>query len=242
MLFISLANQIYSYTIEHQNRKTLQIKMIAKNTLQVKAPKNISAEEIPYFLQEKANWIVKQNTCFEFPNNNKENSRTDLVNGTKLLFKGNLLTLNLTFSLRKPSVRVNLNQLLVNLYESHPVSIDTLLRKWYLKQASIVLKEKTTFWGKKLRVTIHRITIKDQKTRWGSCSSLGNINYNWRIIMAPEETMDYLVIHELSHRVFLNHSKDFWLLVKTHCPNYIDHQLWLKENSYLMMQTLPKTN
>jgi predicted metal-dependent hydrolase len=79
-------------------------------------------------------------------------------------------------------------------------------------------------------VTYGRISIREQKTRWGSCSSAGNLNYNWRLIFAPEEIVDYIVVHELAHRLEMNHSKAFYYIVESVLPDYRKAQKWLREN------------
>ena len=80
-----------------------------------------------------------------------------------------------------------------------------------------------------MKINIYnKIYIRDQKTRWGSCSSKGNLNFNWRLIMAPLFIMDYIVVHELAHLVHPNHSRDFWKLVKKIVPDYKEKKEWLK--------------
>ena len=75
-----------------------------------------------------------------------------------------------------------------------------------------------------------RITIRDQKTRWGSCSSRGTLSFNWRLMLAPPAVLDYVVLHELCHLTHMNHSKDFWNLVASIMPDYKLHRKWLKEH------------
>lgn len=75
-----------------------------------------------------------------------------------------------------------------------------------------------------------RITIRDQKTRWGSCSSRGNLNFNWRLVMAPPPIIDYVVIHELAHLIELSHSPRFWETVERYCPDHREHRRWLREH------------
>ena len=86
-------------------------------------------------------------------------------------------------------------------------------RKAAVKRAAQMLAEKTAHFAKKMGVTYGRITIREQKTRWGSCSSAGNLNYNWKLVLMPERVMDYVVIHELAHRKEMNHSARFYAVV-----------------------------
>lgn len=75
-----------------------------------------------------------------------------------------------------------------------------------------------------------RITIRDQKTRWGSCSETGTLSFNWRLMLAPPAVLDYVVIHELTHLTFMNHSKAFWDKVKSVDPDYKEHIQYLKDH------------
>ena len=92
------------------------------------------------------------------------------------------------------------------------------------------------------------ITIRDQKTRWGSCSSRGTLSFNYRLIFAPPQVLDYVVVHELCHLTHMNHSKDFWDQVASVMPEYKTHRLWLKEHGqeltlthYLEQKGIPVT-
>ncbi|CAO4838984.1 MAG: hypothetical protein CNLJKLNK_00898 [Holosporales bacterium] len=93
-----------------------------------------------------------------------------------------------------------------------------------------ILKQRTLVYAKTLGKTVNNITIKDTKTRWGSCSSRQNINYCWRIVFAPSHVVDYLCAHEVAHLVEMNHSPRFWAIVKSLCPDYVECRKWLKNN------------
>ena len=95
------------------------------------------------------------------------------------------------------------------------------------------IKEKITqrvqYYSLKMDVTYNRVSVRDQKTRWGSCSSKGNLNFNYRLFYLSEELLDYVVVHELAHRRHMNHSKDFWQEVEVYFPDYNACRKQLKE-------------
>ena len=79
-------------------------------------------------------------------------------------------------------------------------------------------------------VSYGSITVREQKTRWGSCSAKGNLNFNWKLVLMPEEILEYVVVHELAHRLQMNHSMEFWDEVEKILPDYRKRRQWLKEN------------
>lgn len=102
-------------------------------------------------------------------------------------------------------------------------------------QAAQVFAQRTAYFAGRMGVSYGRITIRDQKTRWGSCSAKGNLNFNWRLVLAPQKVLDYVVVHELAHRKEMNHSPRFWKLVEEEMPDYLQQKRWLKENGELLM-------
>lgn len=97
-------------------------------------------------------------------------------------------------------------------------------------RAKEVIPERAAYFAEKIGVAYGRITIRNQKTRWGSCSSKGNLNFNCLLMLAPPEVLDYVVVHELCHRKEMNHSDRFWHEVERVLPDYRRWQKWLKDN------------
>ena len=99
-----------------------------------------------------------------------------------------------------------------------------------------VIPGRVEYFAKQIGVTYGRITIRNQKTRWGSCSSKGNLNFNCLLMMTPSEVLDYVVVHELCHRKEMNHSKAFWIEVEKVLPDYRDADKWLREEGSQIME------
>ena len=115
-----------------------------------------------------------------------------------------------------------------------PQPLTTRQRSRYIKIARDIFTQKTAYYASIMHVFYGRISIREQKTRWGSCSSQGNLNYNWRLIFAPEDVLDYIVVHELAHRKEMNHSAAFYNIVEEILPNYKSCQKWLRDNGAML--------
>ena len=106
------------------------------------------------------------------------------------------------------------------------------------KRAKIAFRERVGYYAPLVGVSYGQITIRSQKTRWGSCSSKGNLNFNCLLLLAPPEVLDYVVVHELCHRKEMNHSPRFWAEVARVMPDYKVRRKWLKDNGNGLMQLL----
>lgn len=98
------------------------------------------------------------------------------------------------------------------------------------KQAAEVITARCRYYAPVMGVSYGTVTIREQKTRWGSCSTKGNLNFNWKLVLMPPEILDYVVVHELAHRIQMNHSAAFWAEVGKILPDYKERRQWLKVN------------
>ena len=103
---------------------------------------------------------------------------------------------------------------------------------WYTTQANSLIAERVQWYAAKYGFEYHQVKITKAKTRWGSCSPNGNLNFSWRLIMAPMQAIDYVVVHELVHLHEKNHARGFWAQVEAILPDYVQQVRWLKSNGY----------
>ena len=125
-----------------------------------------------------------------------------------------------------------------NMRQKARIHLDAAQEKELRERAKSVLAQRTAYFARQIGVTYGRITVRDQKTRWGSCSQTGNLNFNFRLILAPSEVLDYVVVHELCHRRQMNHSTQFWQEVAQVLPDYRKRKAWLTENGWRLMGEL----
>jgi predicted metal-dependent hydrolase len=104
------------------------------------------------------------------------------------------------------------------------------LEDWYRWTAEKLIRDKVAKASDRLGLTYRRIALKEMRTRWGSCSVKGNLNFNWKLVLMPEPVIDYVVIHELTHLKEMNHGKKFWALVEKECPDWRERRKWLTKN------------
>ena len=115
--------------------------------------------------------------------------------------------------------------------KSTPAPPPELLSKTDRMKIQLKIGKRVRHYCEAMGVTVGYVTVKNQKTRWGSCSAKGNVNFNYQLAFLPDELLDYVVIHELAHRRHMNHSRAFWAEVEKYCPDYLDRREQLKEYS-----------
>ncbi|MBI4060432.1 MAG: M48 family metallopeptidase [Elusimicrobia bacterium] len=99
---------------------------------------------------------------------------------------------------------------------------------------ALLFRSRAEHWAPLLGVSFGRVSVKDQRTLWGSCTREGHLNFSWRLALAPEAVLDYLIVHELAHRAQMNHSRRFWEIVERVCPAHRSHRRWLRKNAAVL--------
>ena len=179
-------------------------------------PKRSGLTEAMRFVEQSRDWIIRTLS--------KQIAPTILGHGTKVLFRGQIHNLQLIGG-RRGLISVADNILLVPGDEAHA---QRRLLDYFKKQALQELSAVSRKYAIAMETRYSRISIRDQKSRWGSCSAGGILSYSWRLILAPAFVLDYVAAHEVAHLREMNHGPRFWRLVLTHCPHARDAKQWLK--------------
>jgi predicted metal-dependent hydrolase len=214
--------------IRSSKRKTSAIK-IQKGQVYIMVPKGLSRVAIETLVINKSRWITEklthQQTILALP------ART-FSSGERYAYLGAEYVLTIITGVT-PMIKLDQDRLIVSVRDQSTDStaiIKVLLINWYKQQAVIALKLKTQRYAAVIGVQPTSMTIKTYKARWGSCSLSGAIQFNWKLMMAPDCIVDYVVVHELCHLLHHNHSPAFWAAVAHYCPDYRVHSAWLKRH------------
>lgn len=225
----------FDYTIKKNKRsKHIKIKIERGNTVVVSAPYLVPNFLIDQFVKKQQQWVITHlNTNSHSP---KFNTQTEVhIFGIPYAKK-------IEFSLKKKvGVYVSGKNLVFNPTQPPELEsatgkkhwqekFDTKVEQFLVNTAKHYIINRTQTLAQKMNATYNRLTLKKQKTRWGSCSSQNNLNFNWQLVHFEPKIIDYVIIHELAHLTHMNHSKKFWNLVAQYDPEYKLHVGWLKRN------------
>lgn len=217
-----------SYTLIRAKRRTLSLSVSSDAKLVVRAPMRAPVQLIEKFIYEKREWIAKiQAKVSARPQAKKK----EFIPGEQFLYLGKMYPLTLSATTKKALV-FNTNSFV--LQESKQPKALQMFTTFYKEEARIYLEKRTTELAEKYGFTFNSIKISSALKRWGSCSAKGNLNFTWRLILAPESIVDYVICHELAHLKHHNHSQRFWNEVSSMYPRWKEARKWLRENEQLL--------
>ena len=233
-------DKILDVDIIYRKRKNISIKITPKDRIQIIAPHKVPIKILKETIEKNSSWILSK--LDKFKNMDDSFLKRDYVDGEIYYYIGKPHYLKI---IKDKNMQNKKNYNYLSIKEEY-IEIRTnnwegeylkeSLKKWYkLKSEEIVmdrlayLREQSDYFRK---IEPNLIKVKEQKKIWGSCNSNKNIYINSKISMLPVEAIDYIIVHEFCHILYMNHSKDFYASVEKIIPNYKEINLWLKKNSY----------
>lgn len=206
--------------IRSRKRKTVGLQILPDTTVKVTIPFFFPKFMVSKILDEKREWIETNQQKVLHTHKEKKTSN------------GSYLYLGRQYSVAIRPEQKELIEVSDKLYIAsfNNKFLKTYLTSWYKQQARKVIVQRVNHYAKIAGLSFGSVSLTSAETRWGSCSSNRTLNFNWKLIMAPLEVIDYVVAHELAHLTEMNHSRAFWETVRKMYPLYREYRTWLKRN------------
>ncbi len=219
-------------------RRTVAIRVALDDRITVIAPERAPLHVIHEILHDKARWVARR-----LEKNKTERAQRDERAARRrrfALYLGEELPLEF-FETRSRRVDEQVRRTALGLAVGLPPGLDATLGperidRWMRARAQELIPERVALYAQVLGLAPRRITLKTLRSKWGSCSTLGNLNFNWKLIRAPLAVIDYLAVHELCHLIHNNHSAAFWTAVERACPGYKEQERWLNREGRVILE------
>ena len=216
-----------------KRRKTISLQITKRSEIVVQAPYFTPVKEINSFIEQKHGWIQK--TIQQQKEQKLTAGEKLYVSGEYFYFLGTLYPLEVFFQQNLPAGLVFWNnRFYLNCEDGQEVKRNYFIQ-WYKTRAGEYFTGQVEHISQRLQLRPGSIRITSARTRWGSCSPEDNLAFSFRLIMAPQNVVDYVIIHELMHIKEKNHSARFWKLLETAMPEYQIHRHWLRENGHKLV-------
>lgn len=228
-------SETVDYNITYKKRKTMGIYIDLYGHVELRVPKGASQESIRHLLESKWDWIQsKSKEQKERTNGFKEKVYDD---GETFLYLGKSYPVCITIdeNIKQDDVLLEEDKLHIYVRTQEDDRIKQVLKRFYYQQCKNIVEKRIKIYQSNFKVKPRSIRISDNKSNWGTCDSKLQLTFNWKLAMAPIESIDYVVVHEMCHMVHLNHDRSFWRLVGKILPDYEQRKNWLNQSSWKMV-------
>lgn len=218
------------FKIEFKDRDTMSISVEPPNYILVVAPTGMPEEDIKGIVKSRGKWIVQK--LFEFRNIEAKKVNREFVNGESFMYLGRnySLQIHIDKALQNNSkVKLFRGKFHVYVKEKNEEIIKEAMEAWYREKTEEQVRKRIKYYKKFFEKKPSDIKVKEQKKRWASCTSKNELLFNWRCGMAKATALDYIVVHEMCHMYYKNHSQEFWDLVASVMSDYESRKEWLRD-------------
>jgi predicted metal-dependent hydrolase len=221
------------YRIRRSGRARHARITVGPDGVEVVVPQRFPMREVEPFVEEKRRWIER--TLRRMRESELEVGRPELEDGGEVPYLGERLPLRVRIEPGRvrPHVKRRGPVLHAAVGEG-PDALRDALERWYRKQARLEIEPRLDAAVSRAGTSYTGLQIRGQQTRWASCSSSGAMSFNWRLLLAPAEVLDYVVEHEVAHLEVPDHSDRFWDLLASRCPDYVEHERWLRRHGHAL--------
>jgi predicted metal-dependent hydrolase len=211
------------------NKRTKRLRLVfGVNGVQAMVPLNYNAKELESFVASKRDWILKTSQYY-----GKLKERCGGLEPYTIYFLGSRYRFHVVKD-RQPSTMVSDSLKLITFHVTDMRRYKQHIDEWYKQHTARIIADRLPVLASRFNVKYNKVSIKNQKSRWASCSKKGNLHFNLLLSAAPPTVIDYIMIHELMHLIEFDHSHQFWQLVKEADPDYKKHREWLADYSLVI--------
>ena len=224
-----------SFELIYKKRTTIGIYIDLYGNVEVQAPKGTSEESVLQLLEGK--WDLIQQRTKEMKDRTVGHMEKVYDHGESFLYLGNTypILISQDTDIKKDNVVLEENKLHVYVKQQEDERIKQALKRFYYRQCKALVEKRVQFYQSNFRVKPRSIRISDSKSTWGTCDSMRQLTFNWKLAMAPLKVIDYVVVHEMCHMVHMNHDRSFWRLVGKIIPDYEQRENWLALSNWKMV-------
>lgn len=217
-----------AFNVVFKNRKTMEIAVEPPDIITVTAPIGTKEEQIIEKVRSRGSWIIEK--FYSFKHMHYQPIQREFVNGESFMHLGRnySLQINFDFNIKKPEVKLYRGKFIITVENKNEETLKKAMELWYREKAKEVIEKRIKYYQRFFNIVANGIKIKEQKKRWGSCTAKNELLFNWRSIMAKSNALDYIVVHEMCHMYYKDHSKEFWELVASVLPDYEVRKEWLR--------------
>jgi predicted metal-dependent hydrolase len=228
------AGETIRFDIKYKNRKSFGITIDNYGNVEVQAPKGTPIEKVLQLLEEK--WEPIQQKLKEMQERMQGPQKKVYEHGESFLYLGKTYPIRVfqDTNITQDHVVFEGDKLHIYVKQLDDEKVKQTLKRFYYKQCKALVEKSISIYQSNFKTKPRSIRISDSKSTWGTCDSRLQLTFNWRLAMAPQEVIDYVVVHEMCHMVHLNHDRSFWRLVGKMMPDYKEKENWLALSSWKM--------
>jgi predicted metal-dependent hydrolase len=220
---------------ESRRARTTRILVGPQRPLEVIVAASTADDEIDRLLASRATWITEKLRAVEIEQ--QRPAQLGLDRQGVLWLAGDPLVIDVR---TRPRALARLEDRRIIVAGPDQRARQSAVERWYRREARARIRDATARHAERLALSYRSVGVRDQRTRWGSCSRSGNLSFNWRLVVAPADVLDYVVTHELCHRAVPNHSKAFWRQLEAAFPGWQRQAAWLRENGGELRRYAPR--
>jgi predicted metal-dependent hydrolase len=222
------------FEIKYKNRSSMGITMDSYGNVEVQTPKGTPDEKVIQLLEK--NWDPIQQRLKEIKERLQGPQEKVYEHGEKFLYLGNTFPIQIFQDSTIAQDYVKFEEDKLHIYVKYPEDekIKHALKRFYYQQCKAIVEKSISSYQSYFKTKPRSIRITDSQTTWGTCDSRHQLTFNWRLAMAPQSVIDYVVVHEMCHMVHLNHDRSFWRLVGKILPDYKEKENWLALSNWKM--------